>query len=123
MTVLIVITIESQNCRIIEVGKDLKDPQVQPHPTPTMPTKPCSFVPHLHSSRIPPGTVTPALLWAVELPLSVRRNYSFPNEQRHEVKDEDNNIASYKNPIVIGTSPFGLTSSLQHVSFSNEDLS
>lgn len=123
MTVLIVITIESQNCRIIEVGKDLKDPQVQSHPTPTMPTKPRSFLPHLHSSRIPPGTVIPALLWAVELPLSVRRNCSYPHEQRYEVKDEDNNIASYKNPTVVGTSPFGLTSSLQHVSFSNEDLS
>ena len=36
---------ESQNHRIIQVGKDFSDPQVQPQPTPTVPT---AHIPQCH---------------------------------------------------------------------------
>jgi len=52
--------IESKNNRIVKVGKDLKDHQVQPsthdhHPHPVL---------QCHSSWTPPGTVTPPPPWA-----------------------------------------------------------
>ena len=72
-----------ENChRIIQVGKDLQDPQVQPQPTPPYPL--CRSVPHPHSSGAPPWTVTPHLSGscATAALLSLRRNSSSSIDMR-----------------------------------------
>ena len=54
---------DSLNHRITQVGKELQDPQAQPHPTmPTAHIPQWAHGPHPHGSWTPPGMVTPPLL-------------------------------------------------------------
>ena len=72
--------------RIIQVGKDLSDPQAQPQPTPTMPTSLSATSPRLWDTS---RTVTPPLpgqlchcltaLWQKELFLTANLNLPWHN--------------------------------------------